>query len=347
MKTPRLIAILSALLVGVLFLAAGCATNKQKWLSIFFDGVPPEGVTNQLAVVSRKRPPRKNSAVAAAIARLAATKSTNSTMTVHPPFGENKCEQCHETATVSLIARVSQRPLCFSCHKDFLSPMTVKHKPVDDGQCSRCHSPHESPNKKLLLKKGNALCLTCHNPLAKGPVKHLPVESGDCLDCHVPHGGPNPFLTKLPGKALCFDCHDDFAAKAKFTHAPAESGACTACHEPHSSLVKKLLKRDGGNLCYECHDDLQNKTKLAKSVHAPVENGECLSCHNPHAANEKFMLIKPLATLCLDCHEEKDLKAVKGHAGSEGKSCLQCHDPHASLDLKLLKAVPKKGPNPP
>ena len=41
--------------------------------------------------------------------------------------------------------------------------------------------PHQSVNKNLLLVKGNALCLTCHdNPLDAGKVKHQAVESGEC-----------------------------------------------------------------------------------------------------------------------------------------------------------------------
>src|SRR5262249_25429465 len=80
--------------------------------------------------------------------------------------------------------------LCFECHDDLEKKnkaAKVKHQPVEGGECSSCHAPHASNNKKLLVKPDGKLCLDCHDDPAKGKIKHQPVENGECLSCHDPH----------------------------------------------------------------------------------------------------------------------------------------------------------------
>ncbi len=166
--------------IGGSLTTGDASTTGHKWLTFFFDGVPPEKPTNSPVVV----PIKKDHAAPSPAQRIPA----GPVMVVHPPFAAGKCTECHGDSGMSPQPKMPSLQLCFTCHKDFLAGTKVKHQPVEDGDCASCHDPHQSPNKNLLLKKGNELCLTCHDdPLAAGKVKHEAVESGDCLDCHSPH----------------------------------------------------------------------------------------------------------------------------------------------------------------
>lgn len=320
-------------------------SKKHKILKFLLDGVPDEGVTNKVTKAAPKRQELKRRRPSV-LSAFNFKQVTMTNLNLHPPFAKNDCEQCHGGSPQNPVLKLPQRELCLQCHqKNFAQPVAVQHKPVELGQCARCHDPHKSPNKKLLRKAGNALCVTCHkekDAAALGPVVHAPLQGEGCLECHLPHGGPNKFLTKKPGKDLCYDCHDDFATKGKFVHAPVQSGDCMMCHNPHATQIKKLLLREVPETCFECHDDFQNQIKTAKFVHAPMQNGECLMCHDPHATDERFMLKKSGAAICMDCHEEKDMAAIKGHAGAQGKVCFDCHNPHFSEQPHLLKPLLKQ-----
>jgi len=334
MKKNALLLLIPVAAVIIALATAGCKSEtKRKWLSVFFDGVPPAGATNQTASTPA---PGSNEAAQPVVAPTAPTPPPEPSIFYHPPFVQHKCAECHEPGIGQGLKR--QPPaLCFQCHKDFLADKPVKHAPVESGECLSCHHPHQASNKKLLLKTGQDLCYDCHDDLtAKFKVKHLPVENGECLSCHNPHATDAKKLLIKPADKLCYDCHDDFQSrleKAKVKHAPVENGECLSCHNPHASPNKKLLGKTTPALCWDCHD---NFLKKAKFTHDPVE--DCTSCHNPHQSGESKLLLKSPATLCLDCHEQKDLQAVKGHADAAGKSCLQCHDPHVGTDKYLLKA---------
>ncbi|HXF10340.1 MAG TPA: cytochrome c3 family protein, partial [Desulfuromonadaceae bacterium] len=198
---------LAAILCG-LWLAAGCASDTQhKVLTLFFDGVPGPGNTNVAVVASEETP-------------LPADKPAPppppppvDLSSVHPPFRDQKCSQCHLPDT-GMGLRQPAPKLCWTCHKDFTADQKVKHQPVAEGDCAGCHEPHRSDNKKLLLKAGNELCLTCHDdPLAGKKFKHQAVEAGNCLDCHAPHATNFKGLLRQSVKGTCADCHDDITKK--------------------------------------------------------------------------------------------------------------------------------------
>jgi predicted CXXCH cytochrome family protein len=333
MKFDRLFLWIFPIVAGGLLLTSGCSsTTQRKWLTFFFDGVPPAtSMTNHpVAQVSTGT----NHTVVATVPRPQWPKPPENVM--HRPYAEGKCGQCHGEDMMSAEPKLPIRQLCFTCHKDFLTDFKVKHQPVDNGECLSCHEVHESPNKNLLVKKGNDLCLMCHDdPLAEGKVKHQAVESGECLDCHAPHATNFKGLLKKSVKDTCADCHDDLAKK-KDVHQPVEDGDCLACHVPHASNNKHLVKKTAPELCWDCHDNFLEKAKFQHDV---VE--DCTSCHNPHQSAENSLLVKNVPQLCGDCHDDKDLKAVKGHAGAEGKICTVCHDPHVGTDKNLLKPAAK------
>ncbi len=316
---------------GVFFLPACDTPARHQWLTTFFDGVPPIGATNVTVTITA--PAAATEAAPAVVMNAPAA----SNFSVHPPFQQHKCAECHVSGTGQGM-RASAPQLCWSCHKDFLADKKVKHQPVENGECASCHDPHQSENKKLLLKTGNLLCLSCHDdPLAKMKFKHLAVESGDCMDCHAPHTTNFKGLLKKSAKDTCAECHADIQGKKpKSLHAPVGDGDCLACHAPHASNKKGMVKKSTPALCWDCHDDFLAKAKFKHDV---VE--DCIGCHKPHQSMETALLAKNILKLCGDCHDDKDLKAVKGHAGADGKGCTLCHDPHVGKDKNLLKPSAK------
>jgi predicted CXXCH cytochrome family protein len=333
MKRGYLIVLALAVVLAGSLLTTGCrSSTRHSWLTFFFDGVPAETATNSQAMTSGTNASPEKTAVA--ITQPATLKPAPNV--VHPPFAQNKCGECHDRASISTDAKLPLLQLCFNCHKDFLTGQKVKHQPVENGECTSCHAPHQSPYKNLLLQKGNALCLTCHDdPLANFKFKHEAVESGDCLDCHAAHATNFKGLLKKSVKETCEDCHADLIKK-KDIHQPVGGGDCLACHVAHASNKKNLVKKNTPALCWDCHDNFLEKAKFQHDV---VE--DCTSCHNPHQSAENFLLVKDVLKLCGDCHDDKDLKADKGHAGFEGKSCVVCHDPHIGTDKNLLKPAAK------
>ena len=149
------------LLVGGVILV-GCSTGtKQKWLSFFFDGVPPPGgATNRTRVVYDEDgrpmevlppPPTVNS-----------NHLIQVYYSIHPPFEKKECNDCHESKYSEKV-KTPQTQLCFTCHANFLANAPTKHAPADWGECTMCHDPHQSTNRFLLLQTGKALCFECHD----------------------------------------------------------------------------------------------------------------------------------------------------------------------------------------
>jgi len=274
--------------VCALLLFVGCSTeSKHKWLSRFFDGVPAPGATNAPAAVSEDETrPASTNAAAIAIAVKPLVPHT-----LHPPYHDGNCTECHESK-FSQKMKGPMNSVCFACHDDFLGKTKFKHQPAETGDCASCHDPHESPNKKLLVRTGKAMCLECHDdPLAKGKIKHQALESGDCLDCHSPHASNVKGLLKKPLAASCFECHDDFLKTAKVKHAPVENGECMSCHAPHASDHKGLLIKAGSAMCFDCHETAD----VAKvEAHKVPGSDNCTSCHDPHAS-AAAKLLKPSA----------------------------------------------------
>lgn len=78
-----------------------------------------------------------------------------------------KCTDCHNEhggfLTKQLRATASQDAVCFKCHVDKAGPFVYEHAPVKTEGCVACHTPHGSPNPRLLKRSQiNLLCLECH-----------------------------------------------------------------------------------------------------------------------------------------------------------------------------------------
>ena len=140
-------------------------------------------------------------------------------------LGGDSCLGCHSphAGKDKGMVKGNMVTVCGACHADTIKRQALsetKHKPISDGQCTKCHDPHGS-SAPLLLVKPDAieLCGTCHDwqkhsthPL--GPSHKDPRNQNltlNCLSCHRAHGTEykhmNPFPTTTE---LCTKCHASF-----------------------------------------------------------------------------------------------------------------------------------------
>ncbi|HEV2349604.1 MAG TPA: cytochrome c3 family protein [Terriglobia bacterium] len=244
------------------------------------------------------------------------------------PLGCNVCHQVRVNRDITRVTLVATTPvnLCLTCHAD-KNAANIKglvHSPgVRD--CLKCHDPHTSDNKNLLLKPTSGdpkenLCLTCHRTGVDVPEKgsrHAALDAG-CDTCHVIHkSGASPdaefryHLAKAV-PALCLDCHDvtDSSLIKAHQNQPFEKADCLSCHDPHQSDQPGLMQ---------------------KFVHVPFGEKQCAVCHQ-QAKDGKVVLTQPSAKeLCVTCHADQAKKienAKVPHPGAMG-DCTDCHSPHA------------------
>ncbi len=87
----------------------------------------------------------------------------------HHPVLENKmnCVQCHDPHGSEIhrnkgslmFSRLNET--CAQCHREQSRTFVFEHEALRDG-CTVCHSPHGSPNAKMLIERDANLCLKCH-----------------------------------------------------------------------------------------------------------------------------------------------------------------------------------------
>ncbi|MEK6531671.1 MAG: cytochrome c3 family protein [Deltaproteobacteria bacterium] len=258
------------------------------------------------------------------------------------------------------------RDLCLGCHKEVAaySSKAVVHRPVKEGQCTLCHSPHASKHQGLLKGDGSALCYGCHDKknFAGGVSVHKPVMDGKCSACHNSHASDAKGLLKKTGAEICYSCHpaEDFKGK-KHVHPEVKKGNCTLCHNPHTSNSEGLLAEGRAALCAKCHKTVDTRAHWGYDV----AGSDCFSCHSPHSSDRpaliKATLHKPfeekkcsachirgakevsesILSTCASCHKATlaGFNKIYSHliSGADTKSCSACHAPHASDGKKLLR----------
>jgi predicted CXXCH cytochrome family protein len=93
---------------------------------------------------------------AAAGSRYAAVPNEEAVST-HGPYEAGACDTCHERANAKDPGKALKvtNDLCFDCHDDFKSGSAVKLEktkhPSGSVACTKCHNPHNSRKRKLLL----------------------------------------------------------------------------------------------------------------------------------------------------------------------------------------------------
>ncbi|HED10899.1 MAG TPA: hypothetical protein ENJ10_09445 [Caldithrix abyssi] len=278
---------------------------------------------------------------------------------VHPAM-EDECASCHESIADNHPAgegnefelTAEQPEMCYDCH-DENNTKKVLHSPVEDGECTSCHSPHSSDNEYMLLKAKARLCYDCHDSdISEGKFVHKPVKDQECIDCHSPHQSDQEYLLERSMPELCLDCHTDLedVEDKESVHPPFED-ECLACHNPHVSSVKNLLVSRVPVLCFDCHDPEEALPPLDMTVHGPLrEKVDCSNCHSPHGTDFEPLLLKNKALLCMSCHN-KEIKSKTGrvlaslankvtkennvHKPIREEGCTACHDVHG-LERELL-----------
>ncbi len=251
------------------------------------------------------------------------------------------CLSCHSVHQGQTHELKMQPPvLCTGCHADMKATAGVfQHKPVADGQCLECHSPHASQQPALLLDTVSTACAGCHDPKdPKFVQRHggYDLQGDNCTSCHSAHmkdpaaaGLPSvqhePFAQRkctlchqsasvsktaaliVPVSELCVRCHADVAKpadKSAHLHYPVQQRFCLSCHDPHGSNQQRppLFRASVGTTCLSCHADIA--TAMGKSyTHLPVQSGNCLICHDGHQSTQEHLLVSDPITLCKNCHQ--------------------------------------------
>lgn len=283
---------------------------------------------------------------------------------VHGPAAVGDCIVCHKGDAdkhklspaknkFASIKDVGQ--LCYKCH-DKVDTKKGVHKPVKEGQCTKCHDAHQSPYKYQLRGDGQNLCFMCHDKkIADGKFVHGPMAVGGCLACHNPHQTDFPKLLNASSNDTCFICHTDAAAAfkgKKFVHKPVGE-KCVKCHRPHAGDYKFLFKAEGSqDLCFGCHKDKKEWIHKVNVKHGGLETDKkCLACHAPHVSDYVKQLVKEPMDVCMDCHD-KPLDTPEGrivnmkshlakyknwHGPLRQKDCSACHNTHGSDNFRMLR----------
>ncbi len=203
--------------------------------------------------------------------------------------------------------------LCLACHTR-LNPKIAKaiisapvpHRPVKEGKCVICHTPHSTNFQKQLRARAIDLCFSCHKKIArkiKGSLyKHGPVRQGECYQCHEVHGSKNKFLLRAPFSTkfkgpfnldkfqLCFNCHN----KKVFT-------------DPHSM---ETSFRNGTTNLHFLHVNNQKNSRY------------CKSCHDIHASDQEKHI---RTSFTFNRHVKVRIKFTKTDRG--GRCVTGCHKP--------------------
>jgi DmsE family decaheme c-type cytochrome len=120
--------------------------------------------------------------------------------------GLMRCSDCHDPhgtfQSKQLRATADQNAICTKCHTETAGPFIYEHPVVKTEGCVSCHSPHGSPNARLLnVANLNTLCLQCHSATNSAAFPHAvspigPVHSQvavevACTNCHAQIHGSN------------------------------------------------------------------------------------------------------------------------------------------------------------
>ena len=184
---------IASVLVFVCCLAGCDPINRHKVLSTVFDGVPtlppPEQICTEYA-------DKKVSELRDELAGKKAVVGAAEEESVHAPYGDKKCNDCHDKSKDSGLIRPPEQ-LCFMCHKGFFKGPYL-HGPAAVGDCLACHVPHNSPDGPLLKTSRKVICATCHREPRAALSLHEKVADRKllCIDCHDPHYGNSQFFLK-------------------------------------------------------------------------------------------------------------------------------------------------------
>lgn len=116
--------------------------------------------------------------------------------------GLMKCSDCHDPhgtfQGTQLKSAANQDAVCTKCHTETAGPFVYEHPVVKTEGCTSCHSPHGSPNPRLLnVSNVNTLCLQCHSASINFKPDGIPsfhnqaTQYQACTVCHTQVHGSN------------------------------------------------------------------------------------------------------------------------------------------------------------
>ncbi len=186
-----------ALLAPIAFclLLAGCdPVTRHKALSTLFDGVPTLPPAEDYCHDAWEKRIKEQEAKS----RQVAGGQTAQQNSIHPPYAEKRCNDCHEAEKTSVSGLVKPKnELCFTCHPDILQG-AYAHGPAAVGDCLACHLPHEASYPSLLARDPGTVCHKCHQEDRLAAAMHDKVKAKGmvCIDCHDPHSGNSKYFLK-------------------------------------------------------------------------------------------------------------------------------------------------------
>jgi predicted CXXCH cytochrome family protein len=187
---PPIWTAIAALTLGLAVQGIGCATPEERHriLTIFFDGVPPLHPVEPVLA-----PEDLDEGDAPRVRR---TAVVNLNASIHGPYAEKECEQCHSSRYSNRLKAESE-DLCWTCHdrEDFAGE--VVHGPFEAGFCQGCHDPHRSEHEYLLLSDSADLCEGCHEQYDMAAIaEHSSGKDRLCQSCHDPHAADRKYMLK-------------------------------------------------------------------------------------------------------------------------------------------------------
>ncbi|GIL17406.1 MAG: cytochrome c [Oligoflexia bacterium] len=194
---------------------------------------------------------------------------------------KNGCLNCHEPhasqASEKLLKASNNKDLCLKCHEKDISSWVglgaqKLHKPVQEGECQKCHDIHGSEAKALLpLPHGRSM-------YSASPVE----EAKLCWKCHEDKVVNQPkALEETQFRNGSQNLHTLHVLDGK------KKRNCSVCHDPHGSSQGSLIRaqfqflnhqvplvyqktKTGGTCATACHKNMTyDREKAVKNVTDP------------------------------------------------------------------------------
>lgn len=187
-------------------------------------------------------------------------------VTLHPE--EIECQDCHEQLVeIHPEKRVQNFKLinnniCNECHDD-IADNKLNHKPIEEGKCLSCHSPHGVLSQKYLVKKYTA------NPF----VNYTKDSYQLCFSCHARD------LLRFPDTSFSTGFRDG-EKNLHYLHVNKEKRGrnCILCHGVHGSELPKLI----------AHKVPFGTWKLPLHFEKTATGGSCTpGCHKTESYNRE------------------------------------------------------------